>query len=150
MIMKSMPRALTFIELLIVVIITGVLVGLAVPNFRSTFSSARAESFSRQLQSYMNNLRGQSIVEQKVLYLDISADKSRFNAWRQLENIPFKAYPIPEEVSIEISKNSNINNQEIYFYPDGRIDAASITVLSGNRRITLTTEGSFGKVKMQK
>ncbi len=148
--MKSLPKAFTFIELLIVVIIIGVLVGLAVPNFRSTFSSAQADSFSRQLQSYMNYLRDKSVVEQKVIYLDINTEKKEYSAWMQGAAEPFKTYTFSQDISVEISKKSNAESPEIYFYPDGRIDKMDLTVTAGNNNIVLTTEGVFGKVKINK
>lgn len=148
--MRLNAKALTFIELFIVIIIIGILAGLSAPNFRRSFNSAQIDSFSRQLQSYMNYLRDKSVVDQRVIYLSIDTDKQQYSSWAQGAVVSFKTYPIPKDINIEILKKLNTNNPEVYFYPDGRIDAVNIKISYAGRNIILTTEGIFGKVKIRK
>ena len=143
-------KALTFIELLVVVIIIGILAGLAVPNLRKSFNSAQREGFSRQLQFTMNYLRDKSVVEQKAIFLDFDRRSKSYSAGFQEENAAFRVYSLPAGISIEVAKKSNPDNPAVYFYPDGRIDAVDIGVNSGGKKIILTTEGVFGKVKIKK
>ncbi|MFA6349345.1 MAG: hypothetical protein WCY12_00255 [Candidatus Omnitrophota bacterium] len=141
-------RALTFVELFIVIIIIGILAGLSMPNLRRSFDSAQAEGFSRQLQSYMNYLRDKSVVDQKVIYLSVDTDKHQYSAWVEGATASYKTFSTPKDINIEILKKSNIDNPEIYFYPDGRIDKMDLTLSSASGDIVLTTEGVFGKVKI--
>ncbi|MCX5712169.1 MAG: prepilin-type N-terminal cleavage/methylation domain-containing protein [Candidatus Omnitrophica bacterium] len=142
-------KALTFIELLVVIIIIGMLAGLAFPNLRRSFNSAQTEEFSRQLQFTMNYLRDKSVVEQKVIFLSFDPQGKSYSAWFQAQNLMFKTYSLPAGIDIRISKKSNPDDPAVYFYPDGRIDAVDIGIACAGKSIILTTEGVFGKVKIK-
>lgn len=136
-------RGLTFIELFIVIIILGILIGVSVPAFRKSFESNQLNAFSAELQSFMNYLRQRSIVEREIVFLNIDNEKSVF--WGRIRNkqIPLKIYHIPPGINIEAQ------NTQICFYPDGQIDRLTIIISNRyNQKVTLTTEGVFGGVKL--
>ncbi len=137
-------QGFTFIELFITVIIIGILVGVSFPNFRKTFNQMRLNSFSSELQSFMNYLSERAIVERRIIYLNIDNDKKKY--WARIKDTEnrLKSYSIPNEISVEPEQNS------ILFYPDGQIDKVTIKIAGlGTQNIDLTTKGVFCGVKLQ-
>ena len=143
-------EGLTFIELLIVIIIIGSLVGLSLPNLRKSFNSIQAENFSRQLQSNMNYFRDKSVIEGKVFCFKFNNNNQQYSVGLINSTKAIKVFAIPKEITVTLTKKTNTDNPAIFFYPDGRIDVVTLVVNSGGQDITLTTEGSFGKVKLRK
>lgn len=136
-------RAFTFIELLFVILIIGILVAVSIPNFRKTFNNLELNNFSRELQAVMNYLHQSAIVEGKAIYLNIDNEERQCLAQDKENAKKFKAFRIPDGINVVTEKT------EIFFYPDGAIDAATIKISNANgQEIDLTTKGIFGGVKI--
>jgi len=136
--------AITFIELLLVIVVIGILIGISVPRFRKTFNHLQLDSFSRELQTFMNYLRQRSIVEGKLIYLNIDSDTGEY--WAEVKDVKnrLRTYKIPTKIRIETQQ------KQIIFYPDGSIDKVTIGLIgSDNQKVTLTTKGVFGGIKLQ-
>lgn len=134
--------AVTFIELLLVTIIISILVGVSIPRFRRTFNALQINSFSQELQAFMNYLQQRAIVEGKIICFNVDNDKNEYWAQFKDEKNRLKTYRAPGEIEIE--------QKQIMFYPDGSIDKATIKLINQNGQyISLTTEGIFGGVKLQ-
>lgn len=136
-------KGLTFIEILFVVIIIGILIGISLPNFRKDFNSLRLNSFSRELQSLMNYLHERSVVEGKTIYLNIDNDKKE--VWANIQDTQnrLKTLSLPDTIKLETEK------KQILFYPDGEIEKVTIEVVNlDNQKIILTTKGVFSGVKL--
>lgn len=134
----------TFIEVLFVIIIIAVLVGVSLPNMRRTFNNLQLNSFSRQLQAFMVYLRERSIVEGKIIYLNIDNQKRQY--WAQIKDNEsrLRTFSLPVEITIETEK------EQILFYPDGSIEQITLKIFNlDGQSITLTTKGIFGGVKLQ-
>jgi len=137
-------RAITFIELILVIVIIGILIGVSLPRFRNTFNDLQLNGFSRELQASMNYLRQRSIVEGKIIYLNIDNDNREYWAKIKGEENRLKTYKIPAQIRIETEQ------EQIIFYPDGNIDKVTINLCGfDNQSIALTTRGVFGGVKIQ-
>jgi len=137
-------RSLTFIEILLVIIIIGILIGVSLPSFRKTFNNLQLNSASSELQALMNYVHERAIVEGKVIYFNI--DNGTKECWAQIKGAStrLKAYSVPEGVSIEPEK------KQILFYPDGSIDSITIKLTNlNNEDVILTTKGVYGRVKLQ-
>lgn len=137
-------RAITLIELALVILVIGILIGVALPSFRKTFNQLQLNSFSRELQVLMDYLRQRSIIEGKIIYLNIDSDNRQY--WTKIRDAEnrLKTYRLPEGVTLESEK------KQVAFYPDGNIDKTTIIILGpDNKNITLTTIGVFGGVKLK-
>ena len=135
--------AVTFIELILIITITAVLIGLGLPRFRRTFTSFEIQNTSRQLHSFMNYLSQRAIVEKKIVTLTIENDAHRY--WARIDGAPrrLKTFTVPDSIKLTASEN------EIMFYPDGTIDKATIKLSNENTdSFLLSTEGAFGNVKI--
>ena len=148
----SRKKSLTFIELLIVVIIIGILIGVSLPNLTKTFNNLQLNNFSRELQTFMNYLHERSIVEEKIIYLKVDNEKKKYWAetQREAEQTRLKGYTIPEALTIEVETESQeFPQNQIRFFPDGSIDKVTIDVVNqDSQKMTLTTKGVFGGVKL--
>ena len=137
-------RAITLIELALVILVIGILIGVSLPSFRKTFNQLQLNSFSREFQVLMHYLRQRSIIEGKIIYLNIDSDNRQY--WTKIRDAEnrLKNYRLPEGVTLESEQ------KQVAFYPDGNIDKTTIIILGpDNKNITLTTKGVFGGVKLE-
>lgn len=147
---RSTVKAFTFIELFIVIIIIGILIGISLPSFKKTFNNLQLNSFSQEIQAFMNYLHERSIVEGKIIYFNIDNEKKEY--WAKIKDTKarLRTYFLPRGIDIEIIKKADTDNKQIIFYPDGQIDKVSIKIAGPDKQgIILTTEGMFGKIKIQ-
>ncbi|MBU1091017.1 MAG: prepilin-type N-terminal cleavage/methylation domain-containing protein [Candidatus Omnitrophica bacterium] len=137
-------RSFTFIEILFVVIILGILIGISFPQFKKNYHNLLLNSCSGQLQSFMNYLTQHSIVSGEVIYLNIDNAEKRYWAENKEGESILRAYRIPAEIEIESEA------EQIAFYPNGELDKVKIRITNLNSQlITLTTKGVFSGVKLQ-
>lgn len=144
-------QGLTFIEILIVIIAIGILAGISSPGLKKTFSYLQLNIFSQDFQNLMNYLQQRSIVEGKIISLNIENTHKKYWAKIQNSEAPLKVYTLPEGIKIEIEPKQEIDDAEvIYFFPDGQIDKVTIKISNlTDQNIILTTKGVFGGVCVQ-
>lgn len=133
--------ALTFIEILIVVVILVILSASAMPNLRTAVTNVQLDTSARQLQTLMDYLRQRSIIDGKVVILNIDGNEflAKFNG----EDAVLRKYSIPGRIKAQSDK------PEVFFYPDGRIEAIEIVLTAkNNSRRVLTTRGVYGAFKL--
>lgn len=136
--------ALTFIEVLLVAAIIGTLIGVSLPYFRKTSNTLTLRSFAKDLQSVMNYLEQRAVVSGKIITLNINNAQKKYWARIDDEESLLNSGRIPEGIRISPAE------QLVLFYPDGKIDPITLTLVnSDNQEITLTTKGVFGKVKIK-
>ncbi|MFH1458642.1 MAG: prepilin-type N-terminal cleavage/methylation domain-containing protein [Candidatus Omnitrophota bacterium] len=136
-------KGFTLIEFLLVIIITSILITVSLPKLRSSFDDFRLKNFAGELQIFMTYLKERSIVEGRVIYLNIDNENRRLWAQIKDEPRPLKALILPQGLSLESGK------EQVLFYPDGQIDNITLAVMNADgRRMSLTTKGVFGGVKI--
>lgn len=141
---SQLVRGYTFIEILFVVIIVGILVAVSLPGFRNTFSNLQLNNASSQLQSFMNYLAERAVVEGKIIYFNIDSENKEFLAKVKDTPVPLKTYSLPKDMAIETDR------KQVFFYPDGSIDNVTVKLTHpNNKSVTLTTKGVYGRVKLQ-
>lgn len=133
----------TFIELILVILIIGVLVASTTPNLKRSYSNLHLSSFARDFQSLMNSLHERSIVDGKIIYLNIE-DESYWAQVKDVIDTKLMEYKFGPEIKIEAV------NKKIAFYPDGSIDKVDIKLSDTyDDSVNLTTKGVFNGVKLQ-
>ncbi len=142
----NVSSAITFLELLFVIAIIGIFAGVAIGGFRKMFARFQLDSSSRELQSLMNFLSQRAIVERKLIYLNIDSQGNICRAIEKDPDMTIKTFNIPQGLKIE----SDIETNQIVFYPDGSIDDATVTLKQpSGEAVNLTTRGVLGSVKIQ-
>jgi len=137
-------KGLTFIEILLVIIILGILIETALPRFKKSFRSLQLNNFSKELQLFMNYIFQSSIAQGRVITLNIDKEKKEYRAEVKGSAEKLKTFPIPEGIELETEK------KEILFYPDGTSDKVTIKITNADSQsVTLTTKGVFGGAKIE-
>ncbi|MFA4888417.1 MAG: prepilin-type N-terminal cleavage/methylation domain-containing protein [Candidatus Omnitrophota bacterium] len=148
------PQAFTFIELLVIILIIGVLAGLAAPRLRVAFDNFSLDNSVKDLYYLSRYLQGAAITSGKIHCLRFDMEKKQFQGLLKgndtLINIDGKAglaYSLPEEISVTFYPPEKSG---MYFYPDGSIDKINITFSGANfRQASLVAKGAAGAIKIQ-
>ncbi len=160
--MKRRNRAgFTLIELLIVMVMIGVLAGIAIPRLPDVTAS-RLKSQSRRIAGTFTYLYQRAAASQVVLRLTLDMDTNEYyvsilNTDNQFEEIelPFaKRTKLPSQIRISETYTArqgktNKGNTMIHFFPGGQTELAVIHVTDNNKNeMTLITNPLTGKVKI--
>lgn len=119
-------------------VIISAFVGLSTPMFRKTLADMQFNQACSDLNSALNYARQAAILNKSEYQIKLNISEAKF--WVQPGG---KAYSLPKEIKIISDKD------KITFYPTGRCEAATITVTSGSKSRTFTTEGTAGYVKIK-
>jgi len=145
----------TYIELIIVIVILGVLIGLSTPQLKKTFAYFELENSTKNIYLLCNYLQSASISEAKIYCLNFLEETREFKPsflkeggqWEILKTRYARLYKIPEKIALEIIST---NKNKIFFYPDGSID--NLTILFKNefgQERSLEIKGVSGEIKIQ-
>lgn len=136
-------KAFTFIELLCVTIIIGILIGAALPVIRKSLLLTRLNAHASEISNFIVYLRNRSMLEKEIIYLYIDSAKKQCWAIKACDLKRIKTIPVTCEIKMGPDK------EKMGFYPDGTIDKTEILLSApGNEEIILTTKGIFGGVKV--
>ena len=152
---KRTKAGFTFIELMLVTVIIGIIISISTPLFQRTFDAIQLENLAANLTKLMQYSREKAIVErlQYRIVFDIYRGQYRLEVEEDPLNNPGEFYrlksrwgkenSIPEGISLEMEKNA------INFYPDGRISQSTIYLTNKNgKTYTLITERTLGRVQI--
>jgi len=151
---KVRTRGLTFIEVLIVVIIIGVLSGSTVPQFRKTFDNFELDNFAKNIFYLCKNLQGTAINEGLIYRLDIDVSKGEFQAvfndmgeYKKPSSALGRIYRAPQDTTVSIDPPERT---AVYFYPDGSVDQVELLLANRHKKqITLTIKGAAGAIEIK-
>ncbi len=134
----------TFLELLIVITLLGILTALSIPQFKQSAENMQLSSTAQQLQSYINFLIQRSVVETVPIRMILDTEKNSYRAQKEQDTRYFQDFRLPSGIKIAADK------QDVFIYPDGTIDKVTITLTNKqNKSATLTTQGVFGGTKIK-
>ena len=142
---KKVHRAFSLIELLFVVIILGIILGLAVPQFRNSFSSLILKDTADSLAHLMRYAQSRAILKNTTHGIFFQDDKRYWLAEESsaaimpgtFQRVPGNAgrtFDIPEELTMELQA------EHINFYPDGTMDRMDVVLHHRKEKyITIST-----------
>lgn len=146
-------RGITFIELLLVILIIGVLAGVSVPQFRKTLDNFELENFTKDIFFLCRYLQGSAIGQGKIYCLNIDRDKAEFRAtvkvgtdFKPAEGRFGRVYRAQGVTSVSLFP---VDRTAVYFYPDGSIDNVTITFENKEaQKNSLVIAGVSGVIKI--
>jgi len=146
-------KGFSFVELLIVAIILGVIAGLSVPKFSKTYSNLLLVDTSRNLAYLMRYAQARAIAERINYRLNFNQERNKYwltkgfvsenqDDFERLQGTFGKIFNIPNNLVV-ICESKFIN-----FYPDGKMDKTNIYLSNNNEKFyTISTEAQSGYVR---
>lgn len=156
-------KAFTLIELLLVTIIAGIILGLTIPQVGKSFAYLRLKNVALDIAAVARYAQATAIVEEKPyrLNLDMKIGKHwlthqvAFGApgeFKRLKTSFGRDSFLPREVKIDsvLLEDEYMSEQDfITFYPDGRLDQCKITLSNEEgERLQVIVTGKIGLVKV--
>ncbi len=139
-------KAFTFLELVIVVLIVGILLGVAIPSLKKTYDNYQIQDFSKNLQNFLNYIHERAVIEDKVILFFVDDASNRYYAKYQNMTV-VEGGKIPTGLKVDLETEDD----EFIFYPDGEISGVDINIADKNdNAVKLSTKGVFGFVKKYK
>lgn len=157
---NSARDAVTFIELLIVILIVTSLAVMAIPQFRKAFEGFELNNLTKEICYLSQYLKEDAISRGKIycLNMDTSKQPAEFYAtyqnsevsqeWARIEGRFGKTYTAPAGITVVSIEPADKKN--IYFYPDGSCD--TVTVVFQNKakeQSTLVVKGATGAIQIK-
>lgn len=155
---KTQNNGFTFIELLIVIAIIGVLSGMVIPNLKATQSNFQMDGFVKDVYYLSKYLQVAAISRSRIYRLDITNDigKTFFSAKYKNadgEFIPLgggfkKEYAMP--LDLEIASMEPPDKLNIFFYPDASVDEATMVFKNkSGKEMTLIFKGAGSAIQIK-
>jgi len=147
-------KAITFVELLIVITIIAILFSITIVRLKPTFDNLELENFAKVLYYLTRYLQASSIRNAEIYYLKIDKEQGILQAFlknkEEFQNIEGrfgKIYRVPSQVIISTEPSQAPG---IYFYPDGSINKITITFENQNKKkVSLNIKGVAGEITIQ-
>ena len=155
---RTRLKSFTLIELLMVVLILGLVTGLAAPNFSKTYERLQLSETAKNIASLMRYAQGRAIMKGKECRVEFDLNRARYvlkeqvsgaqdaNTQDVFQNIPGRfgrAFPIPPGVAVVAE------NPRVRFYPDGRMDKIRIYLKDAKENtLTVSTQEQAGTVQI--
>ena len=155
----KLNKAFTLIEILLVIIIVGIVLALAAPNFSSGYSHFQLNKTADDLLSVSRWAQAMAVGQERVYALSFSEDRHSYSLVRtkvSLQNDGTgnidqindgsndqdtfepvngtlgRMHTIPDTIHLD-------TQDRIRFYPDGTIDSATIELASSDQQITISS-----------
>lgn len=131
-------KGFTFIELLIVAAIIGILASMGTPLLKNTASGMARRAGAKRIASFCRFLSVTAAAENSVIILTVDGETGMIRATREGEESVVNAFNIGESVTVACDK------QQVVFYPDGHRGSFTITI-TARGRTTSVTPGGYGR-----
>lgn len=152
-------KAFTLIELLLVVLLLGVVVGFSLPNFSHAYERFQLSQSAEDLAYLIRYAQSRAIMKRTTLQLILDSVSQRY--WLMQKEASdlkansskdvFKRIPgrwghivrLPEKISLKVEK---ADQREMKFYPDGKMDRIRISVSGTKEYFIVSTKEQSGSV----
>ena len=151
---SSLLRGFSLIELLLVIIILGVLIGLVLPNLSKVYSRFQVSETAKSLVSLLRFAQAHAVMNKKTCEVEFNPTERFYllkeedpESWdvsfKEIRSDYGRKFSWPPEVTLELEIPA------IRFYPNGKMDKARI-VLSDQKGhfATVSTREQAGYVQL--
>jgi len=149
-----MKKGFTFIELLLVIIILGVLTLVSAPSLKNSFNDFKLNNSTKEIALLIRQLQAKAVNQSEVYRLQIDKGRGvllplekKNNQWQPLIQGKIKQVFLPQAMNLSTLPE---NKENIFFYPDGSIDKVDIVLENeAGKKTILTFEDITGNVKIK-
>lgn len=170
---KFASRGFTFVELMLVIVLIGVMIVLAAPRMRSTFSGLEVAGFAKKTAALMRYAQSKAIAEREMIYL-IYKERGQTEKEMVFYLAKYDSPPPPQEkklspvderynlvvpsaITININKENppgppdNLPKDAVSaFSPDSTIQGAKIIISNEVQKFKIvTTQGGIGRISIE-
>lgn len=145
----------TFLELVIVVVILGIIFAVSVPRFQGFYRDARVKKAAQNIVTLSRLLREKAILEQAVYSLNFDSAKAKFIVSCNKNNAEKEDTSRAVRLSLsgqglaarEIDVSVSTGDWPLRFYPDGKMDEAAIELsVKGMQNSTVINSSPRGLI----
>lgn len=148
-------KGFTFIEILLVVVLLGVLVTVSIPSFHASFQTLLLKDSTQDMVALMRYAQSRAVVKNETIEFiydganrgyalyEFDADQQAADDQRGLKRISGprgRVYKIPSELEYEATQD------KVVFTPDGKISPARFYLCLKDRCLTVSTQDQAGRV----
>ncbi len=148
---KYREAGYTLIEVTIVIIIMGILIGLSVPHFSGNLGSYRLQSAAKQLASDIREIQQMMITEQPVSYqYKLFFDLSRNKYYLMKNTIALREVNLERPIALG---GHNFPDAKIVFNQTGRVSVGGSVRLineTNNDQLWVIVDPPTGRVRISK
>ena len=157
---KMNEKGFTLIEMAVVVLLTGVLVGIAVPRVKDTIAGDRLKKTTRQIIAVSRDLRNDSVREQVDYELYFDIDNGAF--WKcssdmtseKRAEVKRRALKLPDgvgfrDIRIYGAAKKTHGEAVVRFFKQGYMQPAVVHLMDGDKNMTLIFNPFITRVKIQ-
>lgn len=141
-------KGFTLLELTIVLLLAGIMMAVAIPNFYNALPGVELRTFSNDLAALMRYSRSQAIIRRETVELNFQPANQSISLIPGEQTLYW-----PDSVSVRWPQSSRFTPQQlptpIHFYPDGSTDDAQIRVSNDNHHYLITVDWITGQIAIR-
>jgi len=140
-------NAFTLVEILVVIIVVGILIALAAPNFSKGYSRFQLNKTADDLLSASRWAQAMAIGQERIYALSLTSDHRSYKLVRVKSGVENDSHDSFEAVNGPLGRMHTIpdpirlstQDDRIEFYPDGTIDPGTIQLASADQKTVLSS-----------
>lgn len=134
--------------MLLALVIAGLLMAVAVPNFGPTLARAQLYSATRDVASGLRHARGQALIRGKDAEFELNVDRHSYKVSGRN-----KAYGLPGSVRLSLytaeTETLDEGTGRIRFFPDGSSTGGRVTLEGGGQKRAVDVSWLTGEVRIR-
>ena len=133
---------------MIALVVAGLLMAVAVPNFGPTMDRSRLYAATRDVASGLRHARGMALMRGRDAEFELNVDKHSYKVTGRA-----KPFSLPSQVRLSLytteSETLDEGTGRIRFFPDGSSTGGRVTVVGGGQKRAVDVSWLTGEVKVR-
>jgi general secretion pathway protein H len=142
------PAGFTLLEIMIALVVAGLLMAVAVPNFGPTMDRSRLYAATRDVASGLRHARGMALMRGRDAEFELNVDKHSYKVTGRA-----KPFSLPSQVRLSLytteSETLDEGTGRIRFFPDGSSTGGRVTLVGGGQKRAVDVSWLTGEVKVR-
>jgi len=144
--LNSKQKGFTLIEIVVVFVMIGLILGMVGTRFYGNLESVKVRNAGRNVMTALRYTRGQAVISREEKTLDVNVEEKTFKA-------PGKdpvELPSGVELSLRTATSEIANDSvgSIRFFPDGSSTGGRITLSAGQREWRINVAWLTGEIEL--